>query len=158
MNIQETIRFSLLAQLYNNDVDKAHSVLEIVNATPNPDLAILILIGQEPKYEFAEHSRAQEYRKDDPVCTFINYNKWEDEVHYSYEYKEYKTLYFSEEDHAKLADTDREDPVNYVAAAEIAIDYSSKAKSLSFYTGKTNVSKGTCSAEKWSKNRIYQPE
>lgn len=59
-----------------------NSLLEIVSATPNPELATEILCGlyEEPKLP----TKVQETSGDKKELTFLSYDKWNDKVHYSY--------------------------------------------------------------------------
>jgi len=61
---------------------ETNNLLEIVSATPNPELATEILCGlyQEPIFPV----KVQENSGDKKVLTFCSYDKWTDKVYYSY--------------------------------------------------------------------------
>jgi hypothetical protein len=72
--------------------EKIDSVLEVINATPSPDVATLILLGiyEEPTIE----DNAVINDKD---CTFLSYNKWNDQVTYSYLINNTKFIYIAKD-------------------------------------------------------------
>jgi len=67
------------------------SLLEIVGATPNPEIATEILCGLyvEPAIE---HKMVVSEREG--VLTFMSFDKWNNRVNYSYLQKDTKTSYF----------------------------------------------------------------
>lgn len=67
------------------------SLLEIVGATPNPEIATEILCGLyvEPAIE---HKMVVSEREG--VLTFMSFDKWNNHVNYSYLQKDTKTSYF----------------------------------------------------------------
>jgi hypothetical protein len=64
------------------------SIMEVINATPNPNIATAILLGiyEEPVIQRSAVS-------DDKDCYFVSYNKWDDQVQYSYMIKDSKHIY-----------------------------------------------------------------
>lgn len=62
-------------------------LLDVISATPNPELATEILCGLYTEIEFP-YSRVQS--KSDGVYIFKSYDKWQDCVTYSYIHKETK--------------------------------------------------------------------
>jgi hypothetical protein len=70
------------------DVD---SIMEVVSATPNAELATEILCGLyvEPEIAF---TRVMD--KTEGVCVFNSYNKWDDKIQYSYNRIETRSAYF----------------------------------------------------------------
>ena len=63
------------------------SLLEIINATPNPVLATEILCGLHVEVSLYPMSNLN---KDRQECRLLEYNKWTGEV--KYEYSRYKTI------------------------------------------------------------------
>lgn len=74
------------------DKENIDNVLEVVNGTKNPELAIIILLGQyeEPEY----HEKV--LTSSGVLATAISYDKWRDEIAYSYEENEQLYGYFPE--------------------------------------------------------------
>lgn len=64
------------------------SIMEVINATPNPDIATAILLGiyEEPVIQSSAIH-------DDKDCYFVSYNKWDNQVQYSYMIKDSKHIY-----------------------------------------------------------------
>ncbi len=69
-----------------------NSLMEIITATPNPELATEILCGIYIEPNIGSHTRVQ--HRDRGICTFISYDKWNNELKYSYEEETHKNAYF----------------------------------------------------------------
>ena len=59
------------------------SLMEIINATPNPELATEILCGLYEQPVIPAMTRTHN-RHNGEVLTLTKYDKWQDKVHYSY--------------------------------------------------------------------------
>ena len=66
------------------------SIMEVIGATPNPDIATAILLGiyEEPVIQASAI-------KDDKECYFINYDKWSNTVKHWYMEQDTKHIYIS---------------------------------------------------------------
>jgi hypothetical protein len=66
------------------------SIMEVIGATPNPDVATQILLGiyQEPVIQSSAI-------KDNKDCYFINYDKWSNVVSYWYMEQNTKNIYIN---------------------------------------------------------------
>lgn len=75
MKTIETIALGTIFPEQNID-----AILEVASATPNPTLALNIILGiyQEPTLKNTSVINNN-------LCTLVNYDKWEDRVNYKYE-------------------------------------------------------------------------
>lgn len=91
--------------------ENIQSIMEVITATPNPDVATEILLGiyQEPVIQSSAMI-------DGKQCFFISYNKWDTQVRYYYMTKETKHIYVK-----KDTDTSLINENNY---EEFAVKYS----------------------------------
>ena len=89
------------------------SIMEVINATPNPDIATAILLGI---YEEPVIQSSAIYNDRD--CYFISYNKWDDKVNYYYMINDSKHIYGNKDIDTNLINED-----NY---KEFATDYHSQ--------------------------------
>ena len=73
------------------------SIMEVISATPNPDIATAILLGiyEEP---VIQHSAFY----DNKNCYFISYNKWDDQVEYYFMTKDSKHIYVKKDTDTSL--------------------------------------------------------
>ncbi|NBP00872.1 MAG: hypothetical protein EBU90_12200 [Proteobacteria bacterium] len=69
-----------------------NSLMEIISATPNPEIATEIMCGIYSEPTVGSHTRVM--HKDRGLCIFISYDKWSNEITYSYEQQETKGAYF----------------------------------------------------------------
>jgi hypothetical protein len=60
-----------------------NSLMEIISATPNPEIATEIMCGIYVEPIVGSHTRVQ--HKNRGVCTFISYDKWTNNLVYSYQ-------------------------------------------------------------------------
>lgn len=72
-----------------------NSLMEIIFATPNPEIATEIMCGVYVEPTVGLHTRVQ--HKDRGLCIFTSYDKWSDEIKYSYQQPETKGGYFPKE-------------------------------------------------------------
>lgn len=70
--------------------ENIESIMEVIGATPNPDIATAILLGiyEEP---IVQSSAV----KNDRECYFISYDKWSNLVHYWYMEQDTKNIYIA---------------------------------------------------------------
>ena len=120
---------------------ETNNLLEIVSATPNPELATEILCGlyQEPKFP----SQVQENSGDKRVLTFCSYDKWADKVCYSYIKEKTISGYFPKGTVVEDITLD-----NFKEKQE---DWKSGAGQvhISVKTGETIEDKSYCSSSNW---------
>jgi hypothetical protein len=69
-----------------------NNLMEIINATPNPELATEIMCGIYCEPNVGSHTRVQ--HKNKGVCTFKSYDKWTNSLVYLYEEEATKGAYF----------------------------------------------------------------
>lgn len=69
-----------------------NNLLEIVSATPNPEVATEILCGLYQEPEIA--NKLVNSKGSEGILTFKSYDKWQDRVNYSYKAPETKGAYF----------------------------------------------------------------
>jgi hypothetical protein len=69
-----------------------NNLMEIIAATPNPEIATEIMCGIYIEPNIGSHTRVQ--HRDRGICTFISYDKWNDELKYEYQQQETKGAYF----------------------------------------------------------------
>ncbi len=118
-----------------------NSLLEVVTATPNPELATEILCGL---YEEQVLPRVvQETSGDKKELTFKSYNKWDDKVHYSY-IKE-KTI------HGYFPKGTVREEITLENFKEKEVSWKSGMDQVSFSlkTGETSVDTSYCSSTNW---------
>jgi len=72
------------------------SLMEIINATPNPELATEILCGLYEQPVIPVMVR-KDNRHNGEVLTLTKYDKWEDRVHYSYMREKTKSVRISDD-------------------------------------------------------------
>ena len=81
----------------------ADVLLDIISATPNPELATELLCGI---YEEVTVSAKRVYSDNDGILTFTEFNKWTNKVHYSYDSIIKKGAYFPKD--TKVSDVTME--------------------------------------------------
>jgi hypothetical protein len=70
--------------------ENIESIMEVIGATPNPDIATAILLGiyEEPIVQTSAV-------KNDRECYFISYDKWSNLVYYWYMEQDTKNIYIA---------------------------------------------------------------
>lgn len=114
------------------------SLMEIVNATPNAELATEILCGLYITPEFGASTRTH---KDRGTIEFKSYNKWKNEVLYTYQEPITKNAYFPK-------GTDRE-TITLDNFDTLKVQYSSDTINYSIKTGEFRTAEYTFSLESW---------
>jgi hypothetical protein len=115
-------------------------IMEIVNATPNPVMAVEILLGVWEKVEIPEIVR----RHDIPRYMH-NVNYWTDDVNYKYQEEETKHMYVD-----KDLDTSIITPENYEEYKKNYVE--GDTKSFHLKTGVLKERTGSCSIGEWLKS------
>jgi len=106
------------------------SIMEVINATPNPDIATQILLGiyKEPVIQSSAIYN-------DRDCYFISYNKWDDWVNYYYMINDSKHIYVNKDTDTSLINEDnyKEFATNYHSQDTIGfrVKLSTLVKSIS---------------------------
>lgn len=119
------------------DVD-INSLMEIVNATAKPEVATEILCGI---YTAPDTESSIRTHKDRGTITIKEYDKWRDEVKYTYQEPVTKSAYFpkgTERDSITLENFD-----------SLKVNYSSDAMNIGIKTGEYKTAEYTCSLETW---------
>ena len=117
------------------------SLLEIVGATPNPEIATEILCGLyvEPAIE---HKMVMSEREG--ILTFTSFDKWNNRVNYSYLQKDTKTSYFPKG--TKVSDVTMEN-FDSLKVSSSSVD----AVYLNIPTGTVSTRTSYTSLEGWEK-------
>ena len=131
--MEKIIKVALLSKF---GAESLPSIMEVINATPNPTMATEILLGI---YEEPEIPETTVYR--DTVRTLKSVDYWLDQVNYTYEVAETKGFYIHE-------DTDK-DQVTIENYEQFMIDRTQNAVWISIPTGKTSISSSWCSIDSW---------
>ena len=73
--------------------DTINNILDVVSATPNPELATEIILGLYEEPEFYKSAIKLKLSSGDPIeAVFDKYDKWEDRVHYTYMKQKIKNI------------------------------------------------------------------
>ena len=132
--MENIIKVALLSKF---SAEALPSVMEVINATPNPLMATEILLGT---YEQPEIPETTMYK--DTLRTLKSVDYWLDQVRYTYEVAETKGFYIHE-------DTDK-DQVTIENYEEFMIDRTqNNAIWISIPTGKISISSSYCSIDSW---------
>jgi hypothetical protein len=80
--MNKIIKAALAAKFNNANVD---ALLEVVNATENPEAATELILGvyEQPQINLAAHPN---FCPDEQNKMFVRYDKWRDRIIYSYQY------------------------------------------------------------------------
>jgi hypothetical protein len=117
-----------------------NSLMEIIAATPNPEIATEIMcnIYEEPK--IGSHTRVM--HKDRGLLTFISYDKWTDKLEYSYVENSTQGGYFPRNTKKEDITMDNFESMKISSSTEGAVW-------LSIPTGKTRNCTSTTSFSTW---------
>ena len=120
------------------------SLMEVIYATPNPQIATEILCGM-----YEEQFVAQQSKKDDVVRTLVSYNKWNNRVDYSYSREKTRDGYFFK---------DVKDTVTLENFDSLKQSWTSGKDlvSLSLPTGEYEERTSYCSLEEWQKYALLE--
>lgn len=131
--------YALASKFGTESVDK---FMEVVGATPNPEMATEILLGiyEEPKLEsVVVYNRA---KGQDQFRTLISVDFWRDEVCYQYNSERIKYIYIH-----KDADRSLITPENYL---DYVLEYTDdNAVGYHLPTGEIETKTSTCSISDW---------
>lgn len=117
-----------------------NAIMEILAATPNMELATEILCGLYVEKSVNGHVRVQ--HKDKGVLTFVSYNKWDNNISYSYVENLTQGAYFPK-------GTKKEDVTIETLESMRCSSNTSDCIYLYIPTGKTRESKSTMQFEDW---------
>ncbi len=134
MNSLEKKLIELTFPTINVDV-----LMEIIVATPNPRVATEILCGVYTEPEFVKHKLSP----NGVARTFVLYDKWLDQVNYSYLQEEVKYEYFP-----KSVDKDTITAENYKS---LACGYNDDAYRHGVKTGVMEQRGDWCSMKDWNR-------
>lgn len=140
--------------------EQIEGVLEIVNATPNPEVAVAVLLGIYVKPELPKTpgnlSRFSEDKRD---ITFVSYDKYDDQIGYTYKTMKMKKGWIENGvtvDPANISNTNR-----YIedAARALAMELEDFKLAYTYHTfdeefekdrnGDVRVNTGSCSHSVW---------
>jgi hypothetical protein len=124
------------------------NLMEIINVTPNPEIATQILCGLYVEPYYAAYSRLGHTDKDNNhvICELLSYNKWDNYVSYEYQQDEIIVLYLPKDLDKSLVTLD-----NY---KDYKVSWSKDVQSLRLFTGITAMQKGTTDLENWNKGMV----
>jgi hypothetical protein len=126
-------------------VDTA-SLMEIIAATPNPEIATEIMCGIYVEPNVGSHKRVQNTNK--LLCVFISYNKWINKIEYTYQEKRTRGGYFAKGTKVEDVTIDTFD--------SLQVKSSDDATYLYIPTGEFRTVNSTMSFEDWM-NLPYVP-
>lgn len=81
-SLDNAMRATLLGLHFNKDLADIEDLLEVANATPNPNLAVLLLTRSYPKEKVAKYSLIPSEKS---ICTLIEFDIWTRRVLYKVE-------------------------------------------------------------------------
>jgi hypothetical protein len=114
------------------------AVMEVVNATPNPPLALNILLGLYEEPMFLDYAKIG-----DRECIFKHYDKWTNTVHYTYEKNKQKYIYVHKDLDTNVITAD-----NYT---EYSVKYSNDTKGFYVTLHELETIDGTVLDYEWVK-------
>jgi len=111
------------------------SIIEVINATPNPEIATQILLGiyEEP---VIQHSAV--YNNKD--CYFISYNKWDEKVNYYYMINDSKHIYVKKGTDTSLINENNYEEFSVQYHSDNAIGYRITLSTLVKSISETHIS------------------
>ena len=111
------------------------SIMEVINATPNPEIATQILLGiyEEPVIQ----SSAVYNNKD---CYFISYNKWDEKINYYYMINDSKHIYVKKGTDTSLINENNYEEFSVQYHSDNAIGYRVTLSTLVKSISETHVS------------------
>lgn len=126
--------------------DAVVSLMEVIGATPNPEMATEILLGIYEKPTFCNNVLDSRKRE----RTLLSVDEWTRTIYYSYEEEITKSFYIHKDTDTSLI-TDE----NY---KEFVIDSSNNddAKWYNFNTGVFTTRKGDCDFAEWIKPNSFE--
>lgn len=158
-NVVNTAQVSGLQKIFNFALSKKFAegedlaaIMEVVNATSDPEVAILILLGlyKEPVLDHKERtslpSRSDVYTSGKVIsaaASFERYDKFNKKVNFSCIIKTERTRWFKTQESAN----------EYSNSGKTSYDYSDTMKDLFQYEAKftqTESRTGSCSVESWN--------
>lgn len=116
-----------------------NSLIEIISATPNPEVATEIMCGIYVEPNVGSHTRVQ--HKNYGVCTFVSYDKWNCCINYSYKSEVTKGGYFPK-------GTNKED-ITMENFNSLKVSSSADSVWLSIPTGEMMTNTGTMPFVPW---------
>lgn len=135
MKTVETIALGTIFPI--NSID---ALIEVVGSTPNPRLALDILLGVYEELVLSKYAEL-----DGKDCTLVSYDKWTDTVQYTYTRNKQKYIYLPKDFDTSVITAD-----NYT---EYAVSYSNN-NTRSFYVDlpETEEVKSTTNGRRWIDN------
>jgi hypothetical protein len=117
--------------------ESINSLMEVVNHTPKPSMALEILLGiyEEPILS------PKGVDGDGVVLTMISVDHWTDQVKYQYEKEETKTFYIDKDTDNSLVNIDN--------IEEYKVPWGDNSKNVTLKTGKIVTSSSYCSVDSW---------
>lgn len=140
--MEKIIKVALLSKF---SAEALPSIMEVINATPNPLIATEILLGT---YEQPELPATSMYRNTLRTIKSVDY--WNNQVRYTYESAETKGIYIHKDTDSDLVTID-----NYEEFMIDRSEYPDSAVWISVPTGNINTSSSSTSIDDWLK---YQGE
>lgn len=139
--MNKIIKAALTAKFQNADID---AILNVINATPNPEMATEILLGV---YEAQLIPRR--VQDGERILTYVKGNEWTKEIVYSYQSNKVMSGYFPE-------GTKREDlTIENFKSLQVE---GKRDIYLSIPTGETEEKEATCSFERWFSYKPVFPQ
>ena len=135
MKTVETIALGTIFPI--NSID---ALIEVVGSTPNPRLALDILLGLYEELVLDKYAVL-----DGKECTLVSYDKWTDSVQYKYTRNKQKYIYLPKDFDTSVITAD-----NYT---EYAVSYGNNTRSFVVDLPETEEVTGTTNSTKWLDNQ-----
>lgn len=135
---------ALLERIFSKE--QTPSLMEVVNATSNPEIAVEILCGLYSEPSLLPVADIKNYGE----CQFIKYDKWNDKVHFQYLREKTVHIYIDKDLSTSLIDKDNYQ--NYKRSWK-----EGEVKSCTIPLGEKEICKDDISRETWEKYH-YVPD
>ena len=121
------------------------NILEVISATPSPDVATAILLGI-----YEEPGLYPDAVINDKNCTLVSYNKWNDQVRYSHLVNDTRHIYIAKDTDTKLITED-----NY---EDYLVKYNDNCTGFNVKLKAMKTVTSDCSSTTWNeKPRVVTP-
>lgn len=140
--MEKIIKVALLSKF---SAEALPSIMEVINATPNPLIATEILLGTYEQPELPATSMCR-----NTLRTLKSVDYWNNQVRYTYESEETKGIYIHKDTDSDLVTID-----NYEEFMIDRCEYPDSSVWISVPTGNMNTSSSSTSIDEWLK---YQGE
>ena len=132
--MEQILRVALGTIFPKENID---NILEVIHATPSHDVATAILLGI-----YEEPALQPDAVINDKDCTLVSYNKWNDQVRYSYLVNDTKHIYIAKDTDTKLITEDNHN--------DYAVKYSDNCTGFNVKLKAMKTVTSDCYSETWN--------